>query len=542
MGLGLLYQPNSMKQRSVYRVPSVEAGFLGENNRDASTESVFAQGALTELRNYHMMGKGRLRKRQGWEAYAGTNTLDGTNWLRGLAQYEFGDSNYLIGLAGSKIGKLNTSGDTPDWDDITGTLSITSSTPFPRFAMFHDGTNGCVVGTDGTNPSWYWTGTGDVSALSVTSARDVATFKQHLFLINTPDRSTAVRYSALGSVTSWPSDNIFACTRDSDGTGLTLHSSETLLAFYERSIHRINFDYGGAGAITSFFTNQLVDGSVGTKATHSIVTSRGATYFANDDGIFVITDPQQPATYISRSIEDYWGKLGHSQKENIYALERGEPWNEIVFLVTAGNLFTKHNAAIVFNTEHAKLYGAENAFSIFDNTEGDGGGMMFVVGTNYREETSNKDKTLVGMYDGVLSHAWGDDNALTSFVDGTTSVRSTIKTGMLDFGYVGAKGLREGWFDLDISAVHHFTVSVDGIDQRLQHEQGLVVGYASAILGSTFTLGSSALADDNIQQVRFKLSGKSRYFQFTLTESDATSPHTLEAMNFLYVPAGIRIR
>ena len=107
---------------------------------------------------------------------------------------------------------------------------------------------------------------------------------------------------------------------------------------------------------------------------------------------------------------------------------------------------------------------------------------------------------------------------------------------------MGAKGLREGWLELDISAGHHFTVSVDGIDQRLQHEQGLVVGYASAILGSTFTLGSSGLADDNIQQVRFKLSGKSRYFQFTLTESDATSPHTLEAMNFLYVPAGIRIR
>ena len=109
MGLGLLWQLNDMKQRSVYRVPSVEAGFLGENNRDASTETVFAKGALTELRNYHMMGRGRLVKRQGWGAYAGTNTLDGTNWLRGLHQYEFGSDNYLIGVAGSKVWKLNTS-------------------------------------------------------------------------------------------------------------------------------------------------------------------------------------------------------------------------------------------------------------------------------------------------------------------------------------------------------------------------------------------------------------------------------------------------
>ena len=113
---------------------------------------------------------------------------------------------------------------------------------------------------------------------------------------------------------------------------------------------------------------------------------------------------------------------------------------------------------------------------------------------------------------------------------------------MLDFGYVGTKGLREGWFDLDVDAVHNFTVSVDGSDSRLEHTQGVAVGYASARLGSTFELGSSQLADDNIQQVRFKLSGKSRYFQFTLTEADATSPHALEAMNFLYVPSGIRIR
>ena len=542
MGLGLLWQLNDMKQRSVYRVPSVEAGFLGENNRDASTETVFAKGALAELRNYHMMGRGRLVKRQGWGAYAGTNTLDGTNWLRGLHQYEFGSDNYLIGVAGSKVGKLNTSGSTPDWDDITGTLSITDNAPSVRFALFHDGTNGCMIGTDGSNPSWYWTGTGDATALSVTRAKDVATFKQHVFLINTPDRSTAVRYSDLGSITSWPSDNIFDCSRDSEGTGLALHSSETLLAFHERSIHRINFDYGGAGAITSFFTNQLVDGSVGTKATNSIVTSRGITYFANDDGIFMVGDPQQPAVYISRSIEDYWGKLGHNHKEKVVAFERGEPWNEIVFLVTAGDQVTKHNAAIIFNTEHAKLYGAENAFSIFENEEGDGADMMFVVGVNYREHSSNKDKTLVGMYDGVLAHAWGDDNGQSSFSDGGTAVRSTLKTGMLDFGYVGTKGLREGWFDLDVDAVHNFTVSVDGIDSRLEHTQGVAVGYASAILGSTFELGSSQLADDNIQQVRFKLSGKSRYFQFTLTEADATSPHALEAMNFLYVPSGIRIR
>lgn len=112
--------------------------------------------------------------------------------------------------------------------------------------------------------------------MALTRANDIQAFKTHLFAINTPDRPTAIRYSDTGDPTTWPADNVFDATRDSIGVGLSLHSAETLLAFYENSIYRINFDYGGAGALTSFFTSQLVDGSVGCAARGSIVTSRGA--------------------------------------------------------------------------------------------------------------------------------------------------------------------------------------------------------------------------------------------------------------------------
>lgn len=196
-------------------------------------------------------------------------------------------------MSGDEVNKM-VAGTPATWTDITGSVTVNSGDNYQhRFCTFHDGTNGNIIATDGVGNPWKWNGSGNISALALTRAGDMQSFKTHVFAINTPDRPTAIRYSDTGDPTTWPSDNIFDCTRDSVGVGLALHGTETLLAFYRGSTYRINFDYGVL-APSPLFTSQLVDGSVGCAARGSIVTSRGRTYFIDDQGVYMIEDPRDP--------------------------------------------------------------------------------------------------------------------------------------------------------------------------------------------------------------------------------------------------------
>tara|TARA_R100000656_G_scaffold53002_3_gene42008 strand:+ start:2595 stop:4169 length:1575 start_codon:yes stop_codon:yes gene_type:complete len=522
------------KQRSRYKFPT-KKGFLGENNADAQTEDLFGIGSLSLLRNYHIDGKGGLRKREGWNYYS-TNAVDSTNAIQGLGFMDFG-TPYLLAVAGTKV-KLMAEADPPTWSDITGSATISSGVNnFNRFCTFHDGVNGNIIATDGTSNPWKWNGTGNIAALALTSAQDIQSFKTHLFAINTSDRATAIRYSDTGDPATWPSDNIFDCTRDSVGVGLALHSTETLLAFYENSIWRINFDYGGAGALTSFFTNQLVDGSIGCASRTSIVTSRGRTYFASQQGFHVIGDPARPAKYISRPLEGIWSTINKSRIQYIYAFERGEPWNEIVFMASAvGSNY--NDIAFVYNTEIASYAGDENAWSIFEG----GSNQRFNVGVNYIK-ADGKNYTIMGDYASKIVSAWGHDRNSTSYTDGATaSVTSICQTGFMNMGYEGIKSIREVWLDLEVLSKHTFSIQVDGAEARLATNAVLDLGTDVGSLNYDFTLNTSILAAGGFAQARFKLTGNSRYFRFRLEENDATKPQRIESMHFLFVPKGMRIQ
>ena len=520
------------KQRNRFRFPTGK-GFLGENNSDAETEDAFSRGALSLLRNYHIDGHGGLLKRHGWEYYT-TNAIDSTNSVQGLGYMDFG-TPYLLAVSGTKVKRM-VEASPSTWTDITGSVTINSGQDYlNRFCTFHDGTSGNIIGTDGTGNPWKWNGSGNIAALALTRASDVQSFKTHVFAINTPDRATAIRYSDTGDPATWPADNVFDCTRDSAGVGLALHSSETLLAFYENSIWRINFDYGGAGALTSFFTSQLVDGSIGCVSRTGIVTSRGRTYFVSRQGIHVVDDPSRPARYISRPLEGLWSDLNKGRLKFIYAFERGEPWNEIVFLASSrGSAY--HDTALVYNTEIASYAGVENAWSVFEG----GSNQRFNVGVNYIK-SDGMHHTLLGSYDSKIAKAWGSERNSTSFTDNTAAVLTIAQTGFLDMGYEGQKSIREVWLDLHTTAKHSISVKVDGAEESLSTSSVLNLGEDSGALDFDFKLGTSSLAAGDIAQARFKLTGNSRYFRFRLEEGDTTRPQRIEAMHFLYVPKGMRI-
>lgn len=522
------------KNRNRFRFPTGK-GFLGENNTDAETTDTFGVGSLSLLRNYHIDGHGALLKRQGWEEYT-SNAVNGTHGIQGLGVMDFG-TPYLLAVSGDEVNKM-VAGTPATWTDITGSVTVNSGDNYQhRFCTFHDGTNGNIIATDGVGNPWKWNGSGNISALALTRAGDMQSFKTHVFAINTPDRPTAIRYSDTGDPTTWPSDNIFDCTRDSVGVGFALHGTETLLAFYRGSTYRINFDYGGAGALTSFFTSQLVDGSVGCAARGSIVTSRGRTYFIDDQGVYMIEDPSRPARYISRPMEGLWSTINKSRLKYAWGFERGEPWNEIVFLLSSGGS-NQNDIALVYNTSIAEYAGIENAWSVF---EASGNNLNFNVGTNYVDSTG-KHYTLLGDYDSKVAKAWGHERNMTSFTDDTTAITSVAQTGFVDMGYEGVKSIREAWLDMSVESKHSFSVKVDGAEGRLSSNAVLDLGSDTGTMDYDFTLNSSVLASGSIADAAFKLTGNSRYFRFRLEEKDTTKPQRIESLHFLYVPKGMRIR
>ena len=529
-----------MKRRRHLRLPAQQRGFLGENNADGVTDPVFQAGALVELRNYHLIGRGRLKKRQGWTPYV-TAKPNSTNTIQSLLHYQFGNTSHLIAHCAGGLYKL----DGTSWSAITGSLSLSGSdNRHMRSTTFHDNTNSYIIATDNNGPPWYWTGTGNVVALpTITSASDFATFKEHVFAINVPGLQTAVRYSDAGLVATWPSEHNFHCSRESHGVALASHSSETLLALHRRSIHAINFNYGASGALASFFTTNLVDGSTGCAARGSVVTREGRPYWADDAGIYMIGDPRRPAKYISRPIETFWNKLNKSRISEMVGFSRGEPWSEVCWLVSTSTSST-HNAAIVYNPAVASLYGDEHAWVIFESLAGK---LNFSAAINF--EDSNKiNHTLVGTYDGVVGKAWGSDESTTQNTDGYvdadsagTAVRTSLITGFLDLGYEGMKGLRETWLDLDLATNKTFSLSVAGLEEELVTTSETTVSTTGALLGS-FMLDEDYLVSAATAQEQFQTEGSSRYFQFTLTEEDTGTPHGVNGIHFLYSPRGMRIR
>lgn len=522
-----------MRQRFPFKMPSRGRGWTGENNIDSQIEQEFSVGALTKCRNYHIVGRGRLLKRQGWQRYVATQ-VNGTSPVQGLAFYDFEGSRFLVAQAGGGLAYKNGAA----WTSIVGSLTLGSTLNIlPRFTFFHDGTNGNLVSANNVNNPWYWTGSGAALPLPLTLAADVATFKQHLFAINTAARSTAVQFSATGVLTSFPDNNVFDCTRNSAGVALSEHNAETLLAFYEKSVHRINFNYGNAGALSNLFTTQLVDGSHGCRSRTSVATYKGKTYFASDDGIYEIGDPAYPAKYISRAIENLWGTLKRSRLPYMSAVVRSEPWNEIVWLCTSQD-GTEHDMALVFNPVIAQMYGEGAGWTVFQSLAG---ALKFNCGTNFID-SDGVHRTVLGETSGYVDEAWGTTQNPVQNTDGPTleRVATIFETGMIDCGYDGIKGAREIWVDLELFDDRTFGIYVDSANGAPLKNTTAVIGADADILGVDFMLGESYLAGGGISSFYRPLSGSGRYFRVQLTENDDGLPHYLNAIHLLFVRKGLR--
>lgn len=515
------------RDRSVHRIEA----FLGENNRDSLTnQKVFGriQAKLYRLRNYHLIGHGRARKRFGYKSYVAAK-IGGANPVQGLVMREFGTSRQLVGCSNGLIKVLSGS----TWSDVTGTVTAaTGDDAQYRFGHFTDGQAGYLLATDGVNEPWAYSGTGNAQVLSDLGpnapllATDIKEFRGHVFSLY----EHSLDFSAYG-VFNWADGNVIDSSRDSYGVALEQHSRDALLAFYERQVYRIMPNEREGPPFLSF----AVEGSEGCISRSSVATKDGWTYYATRRGIRRIgfRGDGWRDEFIGREIEAYWDELNRDRRAEIVAVVRGEPWNEILFIVTHSSAATNHNSILCWNTQ---LEG----WSIWPQSQ-TSGKLAFSHGCNF-VDGDGIPRTIMGDYNGNIVDAFGHTLADTGFTDDGANVETTFTTGFLAMGYSGMKGLRQLALDVETIDTKDFNIVVEPMGRSPVSTHTLRAGAGGDVLNVSFILNQSVLSVSTVTQGQTPIASSGRYFSVEIKEDEATSaPHVISSAALPFVRKSTRM-
>jgi hypothetical protein len=523
-------------QRTPFRFPRKNFGFRGLHSREGLTDEIYQAGYLYRFRNYHLIGRGRALKRQGYQSLVPVR-VSGANAPSSLTEYSWGSTRYLIAMAAGKLYKMNAGG--TGWDDVSGPVSAESGEDaVVTWSHIRDGAGNWLIGNLGKTGSLIrWGGTGTASVIVDTSGQGpaptravaVAEWSGRGWFLGTDNGETILQYTGDQNSSSFAPNDYIICSEESPGVGLSRHGRNGLLVFHQRSIHAILFE----SSLANPFVVRTLDENLGAASGKSIVFSGGATYFAATGGIYRVTSLSKPPEYLGLALEDSWAKLNKSRIENIVAFVRGEPWNEVVFLATQLG-YTTNNIAFVYNTEL-------DTWSVFDSWNQNF--MKLVAGCNWRN-SSGQDLTVVADSAGYVHKAWGDSNNSTGYLDGGASgaaIETELQTGLLDMGWEGQKRIRQAWVDTQVSANTALTMDIIGIGGEAAVSKTVTISASGARLDIDDIYDAATLGSiDDPSQGLFRISTRSRAFQVKLTERNQLAPHTVNSMFFWFHPRGSR--
>lgn len=518
-----------MRQRYSYRMEV----FAGENNTDALTsQAIFGRsgGMFSRLRNYHLVGVGKARKRYGYEKFNANQPAGSSSPIQGLAMYEFGSTRLLVVVAGGQVRVFNEGAGT--FTNITGALSLTGGANIlPRFGSFNDGTNRYLLSANGTDAPWAYSGSGNAVTLDSISTgllpngTCLGLMEFHGYLLYLTANSLA--YAAYGSL-DWTNGSALDGPRDPIAVGMAQHSRDVALIFYQqRQVYRLEFN----PLEGSTWRMLPVDQSEGCISKTSIVTKDGYTYYAGRKGIYRIGDPERGAQYIGRPIESLWNELNRARRIYVTAVNRGEPWNEIMWLVSSnvsGLSTAQNDCLIVWNTQ---LKG----WTVFP-VSATSGKLNFNCGVNW-VDSSDLPHTVMGGYDGYLYDAFGHALVDTGYTDDGATVSTICATGKLNYGYAGVSGQREIIIDGEFPGDLELDVTVDVGGRPKTKTKTILAG--GDLLDVDFILDESVLSVTTSQEEHLDFPADGRYIQTTLEESSTGVPHTLVALDFPHVRKGL---
>lgn len=518
------------------RYPYVFEALRGENNTDSLTnQRIFGNSGrhgsrMRRVRGYHLIGEGKALSRRGYKSYV-TALPNGANPIQGMAMDEWDQTRDLYVVVGGQLRRLNGTA----WDNVTGTATLaTGQDTHIRWTEFTDANWNWKIGSDGTNTPFVVRNGQNAQTLAEispqplpwadTSAQPVDVIEFHGYVLALMQH--ALHHTAYGTW-DFEGGGIIETQRRSLGVGLAQHSRDIVLIFYQHLVYALQFNPFDGSA----FRAVPISGAEGCVSKDSIHTKDGYTYWAGLKGIYRVGDPMRGAEKISGEQQTWWDSLNQERRYKIRRVERGSPWNEVMWLASeAGS--TKHNSALVYSDR-------VEAMTIFPKSPSPNT-MEFNCACLWRG-SDLIDRTLVGGYDGVIYEAWGTGSADSGTSDNGASIYTEIETGFVTYGFPGVSDLREVFVDGEAPAKLTFQVQGEILGSADVVNATFIMGTAGAVLGA-FLIGTDYLVSSAVTQGNFEMPLSGRAHKLRISRSGTEAPHIITALTMSHITKRLRPR
>lgn len=229
----------------------------------------------TDLQNVYLTQE-TVQVRYGNSIFTSTQLIEGgaAKAYTGLTQVVLGSTLYRVATGGTKIKSISSSG---VLTDITGGVVITDNpNNLTSFAKLQDnGGSDIIIGCNGVNPPWKWTGTGNAAVLGGTPPANfkyILQFKNRLWgtsgeYLYHSDLLNAESWNALYWISRFKSQGI--STNDLTGLGIL---GDNLVIFKEDRIYMLSGE-----SIPEGYIQEIVNGD-GCASGYSIVPLTSTRY------------------------------------------------------------------------------------------------------------------------------------------------------------------------------------------------------------------------------------------------------------------------
>ncbi len=306
--------------------------------------------------NIYLWEKG-IAKRKGYTRYNGSARISTANAGLGIYEAPFVAASKIVGVAGSLIKTKGTN----TWSDITGSVSLTSGKPV-QFCM----QNNVLVGVNGTDAAWYYTGSSTAITLSganiPTTPAVCESFHGRLFL---GDGRALYWSNYMGSWTTFSATDIQYFEDTITGLKICGDGNEAVLVIFLRNggIYSCQFNTsigGEAGGALCFTFNRVSEkhGCASQFSVQECVLDNGTIVliWADWDGLKAAIPAANTVgidiVKLTENIQPDWDNLNIAKlTDSVGVFFKRRRW--YLLFCTDGSDST-HNKVIVFDTRYWK--------------------------------------------------------------------------------------------------------------------------------------------------------------------------------------------
>jgi len=385
---------------------------------------------LQVANNVYWSGKA-LSSRRGTDNI-NTSAINGGTAVTGIYDYtrDAGANRDILAVVGDKFYKDARSA-TPT--DITGAVTITAGAAnHCHFTTFNEN----VIVTNGANPPWTWTGSGNASVLSGSPPSFHVTLSKwnRVFGAGHTAAPRTICHTPIGNATIWNAQDTVRATASDTGVASSVegsdhilvlgHLGDTIFCGLTNSLGRI---YYTGDSLAPFIYTQI--SSFGLAGPHAYVAFGDGGYFVSNRGVHYVTPSDTSINYASsmvsgRKLRTYWSELGKTRLSRVH-----------------GTLYYTSNGNWIIVWSFTQGAGTQNnSILLMDVTEGPGNerfaiwtGIQANVLATILNPTTLSEELLFGTDDGFI---WRAD---TGSDDNGAAYVAEVVTRWDDFGQPGLK-------------------------------------------------------------------------------------------------------